>query len=232
MLPWRANPCNGLTPFAVTRYGGELTRGSGMATRRRGLARLSEPAGGSSASSRSCANARASASTCAGTGLTPPTSAPGPGSPRPHLRRGRAHPLATSAPGLGTPRPHLRRDQTRPAHICTGTGPSPSTSAPGLGSPRPHLRRDSAHRQPLQCGALPRLDLRTAAGRRFGLNARRTPDDSARSGRPCHVASGHATLQRYTARAQQRGGSDRAGAWRSASRCNMRGGCARFCCDI
>jgi hypothetical protein len=36
---------------------------------------------------------------CAGTGLTPPTSAPGPGSPAP-----------TSAPGPGSPRPHLRRD--------------------------------------------------------------------------------------------------------------------------
>ena len=43
-----------------------------------------------------------------------------------------------------------------PAHICTGTGLTPSTSAPGLrlapptsapglGSPRPHLRRDWAH---------------------------------------------------------------------------------------
>ena len=169
---------------------------------------------------------------CTGTGLTLPTSAPGPGSPPCHVCTRTGHTPPTSAPGPGPPRPHLRRDQTRPAHICTGTGPSPSTSAPGLGSPRPHVRRDWAHRKPLQCGALPRLDLRTAAGRRFGLNVRRTPDDSARSGRPCHVASGHATLQRYTARAQQRGGSDQAGAWRRASRCNMRGGCARFCCDI
>ncbi len=37
---------------------------------------------------------------CTGTGLTPPTSAPGPGSPRPHLRRDRARPLSyrTAAP--------------------------------------------------------------------------------------------------------------------------------------
>ena len=63
---------------------------------------------------------------CAGTGLTPPT----------------------SAPGLGSPRPHLRRDWAHPAHICAGTGPTratsalepgspPATSAPGLGSRLP-----------------------------------------------------------------------------------------------
>jgi hypothetical protein len=46
---------------------------------------------------------------CAGTGLTPPTSAPGPGSPRPHLRRDWAHPCP----------------------ICAGTGLTPPTSAPG-----------------------------------------------------------------------------------------------------
>ncbi len=37
---------------------------------------------------------------CAGTGLTP----------------------ATSAPGLGSPRPHLRRDWAHPGHICARTG--------------------------------------------------------------------------------------------------------------
>ncbi len=58
---------------------------------------------------------------CTGTGLTPPTSALGLGSPRPHLHWGWAH--------------H--------AHICTGTGLAPPTSALGLGSPRPHLHRDS-----------------------------------------------------------------------------------------
>jgi hypothetical protein len=57
---------------------------------------------------------------CTGTGLAPPT----------------------SAPGLGSPLPHLHRDWARPSHICTGTGPTPGTSAPGLSSPRPHLRRD------------------------------------------------------------------------------------------
>jgi hypothetical protein len=50
---------------------------------------------------------------------------------------------ATSAPGLGSPLPHLRRGWARPCHICAGTGPTPvhicagtgltpSTSAPGL----------------------------------------------------------------------------------------------------
>ena len=48
---------------------------------------------------------------CAGTGLNPPTSAPGPGSPLPHLRRDQAHPS-----------PILRRDRARPSHICAGTG--------------------------------------------------------------------------------------------------------------
>ena len=37
---------------------------------------------------------------CAETGLIPPT----------------------SAQGLGSPRPHLRRDWAHPAHICAGTG--------------------------------------------------------------------------------------------------------------
>jgi hypothetical protein len=80
--------------------------------------------------------------------LTPglPASAPGLGSPLPHLHRDWARPLATSAPGLGSPRPHLHRDWARPCHICTGTGLAPATSAPGLGSPLPHLRRDWAHR--------------------------------------------------------------------------------------
>jgi hypothetical protein len=74
---------------------------------------------------------------CDGTGLTP----------------------ATSAPGMGSPLPHLRRDWAHPCHICTGTaltpatsapGPrsAPATSAPGLRSPLPHLRRDCAQPRP------------------------------------------------------------------------------------
>jgi hypothetical protein len=90
------------------------------------------------------------------TAVRPATSAPGLGSPLPHLRRDCAHRFhicaatgltpAASAPRLGSP-----------CHICTGTGLTPaasatglgsplSTSAPGLGSPLPHLRRDWARR--------------------------------------------------------------------------------------
>ena len=89
----------------------------------------------------------------------------------PHARVGRT--AATSAPGLGSPLPHLRRDWAHPCHICARTGLTPATSAPGLGSPRPHLRRDCAldrrrwgrqgsrrpRRWPLHrscCGRLPR----------------------------------------------------------------------------
>ena len=50
----------------------------------------------------------------------------------------------TSAPGLGSPRPHLRLDSAGRAQICARTLLTTSTSAPGLGSPRPRLRRDSA----------------------------------------------------------------------------------------
>jgi hypothetical protein len=48
---------------------------------------------------------------------------------------------ATSAPGLGSPLPHLHRDWARPSHICTGTALTPATSAPGLRSPLPHVHR-------------------------------------------------------------------------------------------
>jgi hypothetical protein len=52
-------------------------------------------------------------------------------------------PLAapTSAPGLGSPLPHLLRDWAHPSHIYSGTWLAPATSAPGLGSPLPHLLR-------------------------------------------------------------------------------------------
>ena len=68
---------------------------------------------------------------CAETGLTP----------------------ATSAPGLGSPLPHLRRDLAHPCHICAGTGLTPATSAPGLGAPRATLPQPGAEKprpQPAQ----------------------------------------------------------------------------------
>jgi hypothetical protein len=48
---------------------------------------------------------------------------------------------ATSAPGLGSPRPHLHGDSTsslhqhwaHPCHICTGTGHTPALAATGTG---------------------------------------------------------------------------------------------------
>jgi hypothetical protein len=49
---------------------------------------------------------------CAGTGLTPATSAP--------IKTART--LATSPRGLGSPLPHLHGDWAHPCHICTGTG--------------------------------------------------------------------------------------------------------------
>jgi hypothetical protein len=72
---------------------------------------------------------------------------------------------ATSAPGLGSPLPHLRRDWARPCHICTWTGLSSATSAPGLGSALPHLHRDWAHRSHVCTGdwAHPRLIPDTSA---------------------------------------------------------------------
>ncbi len=49
-----------------------------------------------------------------------PTSAPGLGSPLPHLRRDWAHPLPHVRRDLLLAGPHLRRDLL--AHICAGTG--------------------------------------------------------------------------------------------------------------
>jgi hypothetical protein len=48
--------------------------------------------------------------------------------------RGTRVAVAASAPGLGSPAPHLRRDWAHPRHICAGTGLTRATSAPGLGS--------------------------------------------------------------------------------------------------
>ena len=70
---------------------------------------------------------------CAGTGLTPVTSAPGLGSPPATSAPGLGSPLATSAPGRGSPLPHLRRDWARPCHICAGTGFFPAHICAGAG---------------------------------------------------------------------------------------------------
>jgi hypothetical protein len=67
-----------------------------------------------------------------------------------HICTGTRLAPATSAPGLGSPPPHLHPDLARPRHICTGTRLAPATSAPGLGSPPPHLPGTAlaAHGQP------------------------------------------------------------------------------------
>ena len=62
---------------------------------------------------------------------------------------GTALAAATSAPGLGSPLPHLRRDWARRCYICAGTGLAAATSAPGLGSPwRPSRAPRSAAPRP------------------------------------------------------------------------------------
>jgi hypothetical protein len=52
--------------------------------------------------------------------------------PRPcHICAGTGRTPATSAPGLGSPLPHLHRDWAHPCHICTGTGrPGTCTRTP------------------------------------------------------------------------------------------------------
>ncbi len=54
---------------------------------------------------------------------------------------------ATSAPGLGSPRPHLRRGWAHPAYICAGTGLTPPTSAPGPPHCARRCRRPSSSRR-------------------------------------------------------------------------------------
>ena len=55
-----------------------------------------------------------------------------------HIGTGTALAAATSAPGLGSPLPHLHQDWAHRCRICAGTGLAPlPTSAQGLGSPLP-----------------------------------------------------------------------------------------------
>ena len=48
-------------------------------------------------------------------------------------------PRTASAPGPGSPLPHLHRNWARPCHICTGTG----TFAPGVDTLGPHCTAQS-----------------------------------------------------------------------------------------
>ncbi len=95
-------------------------------------------AGGAGAVGRAfedCGQCRATLRSC-------PTSAPGLG--RPHLLWARLT-LATSAPGAGSPRPHLHPDRAHPRPHLHRDWAAASTSALGLKSARPRLHRDSAH---------------------------------------------------------------------------------------
>jgi hypothetical protein len=58
-------------------------------------------------------------------GLAPPTSAPGLGSPLPHLPQEWVRHCHTCTGDWGRPLPHLRRDWARHSHICAGTRPVP-----------------------------------------------------------------------------------------------------------
>ena len=73
-------------------------------------------------------------------------------------------PRTTSAPGLGSPLPHLHRDWARPCHICTGTG----TSAQGPDTLGPHRTAQSP--KSLARPTAVRLRARAAGRRRSGCN--------------------------------------------------------------
>ena len=96
---------------------------------------------------------------------------------------------ATSAPGLGSPRPHLHRDWAHPCHICTRTGPAPATSAPGLVGRRCVVYADAAK--------LARSDVRARKHNHPTLRLQRRKQQRLRGLRPhpkmrgCPPASWH-----------------------------------------
>ena len=105
---------------------------------------------------------------CAGTGLTPPTPAPGLGSPCPHLHRDSAHPSLTciwfafasgltSAPRASCPYSHRACTPNRPANgnarlpcmriVRRGRGGQPGSHFVGLREDRPFGAADAFARQ-------------------------------------------------------------------------------------
>jgi hypothetical protein len=121
-------------------------------------------------------------------------------------RRSNAGSSATSAPGPGAPRPHLRRDCPSSCHICTRTKwAHPARSAPELRtllSPRCHmthdLRRDPGSSAPHICTHSCRRAATSAPGP-TGLAAA-APAPTLGSPR-CHscAANGHAPVWRTPA---------------------------------
>jgi hypothetical protein len=79
------------------------------------------------------------------------------GSPHPgHICTGTGLIPATSAPGLGSPLPHLRRDWAHPLpHLCTGTGLTPAHLCRDWGLTLPTSTAGTVH-----CTRLPHLHRR------------------------------------------------------------------------
>jgi hypothetical protein len=88
---------------------------------------------------------RATPTSAPGPGLVPPTSALGLGLTR--------YAAPTSVPGLGSPRPHLRQDWAHPAHICAGTGAHPAHICAGTGLVLPTSAPAARHRAKPSPGA-------------------------------------------------------------------------------
>jgi hypothetical protein len=108
------------------------------------------------------------------------------GSRRAHRRTGRArtgwaHP-PTSAPGLGSPLPHLRRDWAHPSHICAGTGLTPPTPAPRLAG-FDVIEYTSSALLDQALHALPAEKLRT-------LDLAAFEEETLAVGAPCHICTG------------------------------------------
>jgi hypothetical protein len=85
---------------------------------------------------------------CTGTGPTRCHICAGTGPARGHLCTGTGLAAATSAPGLGSPPPHLHRDWAHRRHICTGTGLARCHICTGTGLTLPHLHRDCSCLRP------------------------------------------------------------------------------------
>jgi hypothetical protein len=126
---------------------------------------------------------------CTGTGLAPPTSVPGLGSPLPHLHRDWVH-ACTSAPGLGPPLPHLHRAGLGRCEVASvlpsavadvaGVEPSPGADVVEGASPVPAQMWDVS-----LCG-------RQAAERGAVRAARGSPRDS---GAAAEAGAGKGTKQ-------------------------------------
>ena len=87
--------------------------------------------------------------------LTAATSAPGLGSPRPHLHRDWAH-RGHICTGTGSPQPHLRRDWAHRCHICAGTCASTQTTDnPAPIHPRRSKQTQNEGSPPVRCGRPP-----------------------------------------------------------------------------